>query len=380
MESNKVWMIGDMHLALGFPNKYDKWHKVHKQYMDDFLFPLLRENVKEGDIIIQMGDLYDNRDVIPIDTLNYGINIVEELSKIAPVHIIAGNHDLWSKSTSEINSLRPLRFIPNVDIYDDTSVIEYNGQKLCLMPYIHKKKDQIDEINKYKDSDYLFCHSDLNGCRMHLTSVGHRNSDKINVEEFSGFKGVYSGHIHIRQINKNFEFIGSIFQMDRNDINDIKGITVLDTDTGLTEFYENDISPVFKKVNIISDSDIDNLEDMKLTEDYIDLTISNNLLVNNRKLRRKLESLLENGNFSSISYLDDIKSDESVDESMQVKLSDSLDDIDISIQLDYEEYIAKYIESKKYENEDFNTNLLGYYQEIIAIYQDNYKLNINDNN
>jgi hypothetical protein len=74
---------------------------------------------------------------------------------------------LWSKSASEINTIRPFKWIPNVSIYDKTSRIEFNGIKICMMPFIEKRIEQINLINEFKDCDYLFCHSDLNGCKMH---------------------------------------------------------------------------------------------------------------------------------------------------------------------------------------------------------------------
>lgn len=375
-------MIGDTHLGLGFPNKKDKWLNVHREYFTDFLFPLLTENVKDGDIIIHLGDLFHDRDILPIDIYNYGFNIVEKLSKIAPTYIITGNHDLWTKSTSEINSINPFKYIPNVFIYSKTSEVEYNGLKLCLMPYIDSKRDQIKQLKDFKHCDYLFCHSDLNGCRMHLTSTAHRNLNKIDIDEFKSFKRTFSGHIHIRQENKNFEFIGSNFQMDRNDYGDQKGITVLDTNTGEQVFYPNKISPIFKKVTILEEDDMEKLEELKDSKDYIDITISNNLLVNNRKIRRKLEVLLEKGEFSSIDYLNDIvDKDDNVDNlEDEINSINEENELDISIQLDYEEYIAKYIKSKKYKESEFNNKLLEYYDNIIEIYQRNYKLNLNENN
>jgi calcineurin-like phosphoesterase family protein len=370
---SKIYMIGDTHISLGYPNKTDKWFKIHKEYFSDFLIPLLKERIKPGDIIIHLGDLFDNRNVIPINLLNYGMDVVEEISKIAPLHIIVGNHDCWSKSSDEINTIRPFKWIPNVYIYDKTSKIEFNGLKLCLMPYIEKRLEQINLINSNKDCDYLFCHSDLNGCRMHLTSVGHRNSDKIDVEDFKSFKRVFSGHIHIRQVNTNFEFIGSNFQMDRNDYGDQKGITVLDTNTEETEFIPNLVSPVFKKVRIINEEDIELLEELKGTKDYIDISISNNLLINNRKLRRKLEILLESGGFSSIEYIDDIT--KKLEDGEEVEIIDESfdeDSIDISIQLDYEDYIKEYILKQKYDNSKFKDGILGEYDEIIGIYKENF--------
>jgi calcineurin-like phosphoesterase family protein len=371
---SKIFMVGDSHIGLGYPNKTDKWFKVHQEYFSDFLIPLLKERVNTGDIIIHLGDLFDNRNVIPINLLNYGMDVVEEISKIAPLHIIVGNHDCWSKSSDEINTIRPFKWIPNVHIYDKTSQIEFNDIKLCLMPYIEKRLEQINLINANKDCDYLFCHSDLNGCRMHLTSVGHRNVDKIDVDDFKSFKRVFSGHIHIRQINTNFEFIGSNFQMDRNDYNDQKGITILDTNTGESEFIPNLVSPVFKKVRLVNEDDIEELELLSESKDYIDIAISNNLLINNRKLRRKLEVVLEKGGFASVEYIDDITKELEEGEEIDI-LNESTDEnnLDISIQLDYEDYIKEYILKQKYDNDKFKNGIVNEYDEIIKIYQDNFK-------
>jgi calcineurin-like phosphoesterase family protein len=375
---SKIFLIGDTHLSLGYPNSMDKWFKIHQEYFSKFLIPLLKNRVKEGDIIMHLGDLFDNRNLVPINILNYGMDIIEEISKIAPFHIIIGNHDCWSKSSDEINTIRPFKWIPNVSIYDKTTQIEFNGLKLCLMPYIEKRLDQINLINLNKDCDYLFCHSDLNGCRMHLTSVGNRNNDKIDVDDFNSFKRVFSAHIHIRQVNKNFEFIGSNFQMDRNDYGDQKGITILDTNTGESEFVPNLISPVFKKVRVVNEEDVETLEGLKYSKDYIDIAISNNLLISNRKLRRKLEILLEKSNFASVEYIDDITKELEDGEVDLIDESIDEDKIDISIQLDYEDYVKEFILKQKYDNGTFKDGILSEYDEIIRIYKENYTLNKND--
>lgn len=366
---SKIFLIGDSHIGLGYPNSVDKWHKIHKEYFSNFLIPLLKKEVGPHDIIVHLGDLFDNRNVIPINLLNYGMDIVEEISKIAPLHIIVGNHDLWSKSASEINTIRPFRYIPNVRIYDKTEILEYNGYKICMMPYIESRLEQIKLINQFKDCDYLFCHSDLNGCKMHLTSVAHKNSDKIDIEDFKTFKKVRSGHIHLVQSNKHFTFVGSIFQMDRNDTGDQKGIFVIDTMDDSEQFYPNKISPVFRKFTVKDETDIEQLESIKDTKDYIDLTISNNLLVSNRKLRRKLETLLEVGNFASVEYLDDIVKTEKEKKDAEI----TEEDMKISVQLDYEEFITKYIKEQNFESSKFKDIVLSEFSEVIRIYNENYK-------
>jgi hypothetical protein len=367
---NRIFLIGDVHLSLGFPNKSDKWFKVHQEYFDKFLFPYLESEVEEGDIIVQLGDLYDNRDIIPIDHLNYGLNIVERLAKLAPTHILVGNHDMYNKSSGDINTIKPFKYIPNVFIYDTVQEIEFNGKTILMMPYIEKKNEQIKYLKKHSGCDYLFCHSDLNGARMHLTSVAHRNNHKLDPTEFKGYGIVKTGHIHIRQNIKNISFVGSIFQMDRNDFGDKKGIEILDTETDKTIFIENTVSPVFKKVNVLIDEDIDLLDELKDSNDYIDIKISNDLLINKRKLRRKLELILEQGNFSSIEYINDIEEVKESKEEEETKEEDL--DIDISIELDYEEYIKEYIKNKDYKSK-FKKGILSEYDEIIEVYKKEYK-------
>jgi hypothetical protein len=233
----------------------------------------------------------------------------------------------------------------------------------------------IREINENR-GDYLFCHSDLNGCRMHLNSVAHRNLDKIDVHHFSSYKRCFSGHIHIRQVNSNFEFIGSLYQMDRNDTGDQKGVTILDLDSGVIDFIPNDYSPVFRKISIINEDDIDSLVDIKESKDYIDLKISNNLLINRRKLRRKLETILESGSFASVEYIDDIKRDEDLEGISEgiVSVEGEESEIDISIQLDYEDFIRDFINRQNYENSKYKSGILEEYNEIIRLYNENYRI------
>ena len=369
---SKIFLIGDTHIGLGYPNNADKWFKVHREYFSDFLMPLLKSRVEPGDIIVHLGDLFDNRNVIPINLMNYTLDIVEEISKIAPFHIIIGNHDLYSKSTGEINSVRPFKHIDNIFIYDKPTKIEFEGVGILMVPYIDNRKEQISIINNNKDCKYLFCHSDLNGAKLHMTSAGHRNADKIDIEYFKDFRKVYSGHYHIVQRDQNFTFVGSIFQMDRNDYKDQKGIFIIDVENEEEEFVENKVSPVFRKYNVITETDVDGLDALRNSKDYIDLSISNNLLISNRKLRRKLEVLLENSGFSSVDYIDDIviKVDEVVDTTPDEEFDE--EKLDISIQLDYADYIKEYINKQKYDNDTFREGVVTEYDEVIKIYNENY--------
>lgn len=209
---------------------------------------------------------------------------------------------------------------------------------------------------------------------MHLNSSGHKNNDKIDVDSFSGYKKVYSGHIHLFQRNKNFTFVGNNFDMDRNDMNNQKGIFILDTKNNTEKFIANNISPKFKKFYLTSESDIDKLDSLNM-KDYIDLYISNSLLINNRKLRRKLELKLESGKFESVEYLDDIAiRDEKLTD---VEVSDTPEEMpDTEVftvnSMEYKEVIRDYIINSTYDNNKIKNGILNIYDEIIRIYKEQY--------
>lgn len=360
-------MIGDSHIGMGYPNSVDKWTKVHEEYFKDFLIPLLKREVKPGDIIVHVGDLFDNRNTIPINLLNYAQRLLEEISQIAPIHLIVGNHDMWHKSSSEINSVNIYKYMPNIFIYEKPKKLIYNNLNLLFVPYIEKKSEMKKILKENTDCNYVFCHSDLNGGIMHLNSAGHKNTDKIDVEEFNNYKKVFSGHYHRVQSHKNFTFVGSIFEMDRNDMDNQKGIFVLDTNNGNEIFFANNISPKFKKVYLMSELDIEKLENIS-SKDWIDLYISNSILIGNRKLRRKLEIMLESGNFASVEYVDDLKLEESKNESLNDK--QPIEEKVVSLNLEYDNIIREYIVEQKWENEKIRNGVLTEFNEVIKIYKD----------
>ena len=372
---SKILLVGDTHLGLGYPNSVDKWFKVHQEYFQDFLLPLLKKELTKDDIIVHLGDLFDNRSVIPINILNYAQNILEEMAQICPVHVIIGNHDLYTKSTNDVNTVKLYKYIPNITVYEEPSKIEFMGRSILMLPWVEKRKDQIEILKKFSGCDYLFCHSDLNGAKMHLTSVAHKNNDKIDVEEFSGYKKVFSGHIHINQVSKNFTFTGNLFEMDRNDLGNQKGIFIIDMIDGSERFIKNDVSPRYKKVYVRKEEDIESL-DLVSTKDYIDLFISNSLLINNRKLRRKLEVMLESGNFASVEYMDDlaIMRDEKMKELGVEDIEEINEDFEVpTIQLEYTDMIREYINSSKYDSDKIKSGVLQEFNEIVTVYDKSYK-------
>lgn len=357
----KIFLTTDWHYGI-YQNNIEKWLDIMDDYFYNFFIPYIKKNKSDGDIIIHCGDLFDNRTSIHILALHRAYNVVKEISKIMPMHIIVGNHDIWTKSTNDINSLCAFKDIKNVYIYDKTNHIDVLGKRLILMPWIPTKDEMINEIIK-NDGDYLFCHSELSTCKMHWGAQITNNDNMIDVDVFKNYKHVFSGHIHIKQTIRNFTFIGSPYQMNRNDLYDQKGITILNLDTGNIIFEPNNHSPVFKKIKIINIEDLDKLENLIDSKDHIDLHISNKLLINNKDVRRKIEKFLEVKEVYHIEYINDINTEENINESNILDYENN----EFLLNLDHINYIKEYIKTKKYD-EEFEKNILYEYENLLNIY------------
>jgi hypothetical protein len=126
------------------------------------VIPYLKEN-RRGDILIHPFD--DNRTSLPIIILNKVERILKDISDIVPIHIMVGNHDLYNKGSNDINSVRLFGYInKNITVYEKKRN-QIGGKKIVFMPWVEKRLDMIKELSNNLGD--LFCHSDLNGCKMH---------------------------------------------------------------------------------------------------------------------------------------------------------------------------------------------------------------------
>lgn len=243
----RVWFLADTHF--GVKNDNEMWLDDFTGYFNDVVIPLMRREHRDGDILVHLGDVFDNRSTVGLNTICKTIDIFNELSGIFDdIRIIIGNHDILNKSTNTITSVRVLERIPNIRIYY-TPVVEVVGGKTVLFnPWVNDP-DSERRLLASVDADYIFGHLDVSGCQLNRSGVRSNSENSIDTKEFKN-SVVYAGHIHKRQDNKNVHYVGTPYQMSRNEMDDVKGITVLDVATGGTEFFENTYSPRFKAFSI----------------------------------------------------------------------------------------------------------------------------------
>jgi calcineurin-like phosphoesterase family protein len=274
-KGKRVWFITDTHL--GIRNNSNEWIEIIGNYFNDWFIPLVKREYRDGDILIHLGDYYDSRQSVNLKVLNLGVDIAEKLSEIFKdgIHIIIGNHDIWGKTSNDINSLKSLKWIPNINIHEEPVTLNVGGKRFFLMPWRKDHEAERECLEKAKPHDYLCCHTDVTGMRFNKFV---KIDDGISLKDAKKFGRVYSGHIHYSQELGNVKMLGSPYQLTRSDRDNPKGITVLDVDTGEEIYYENDKSPKFLKFDF-SDVLEMTIEDAQgvMSNGFVDIMIDSSM-------------------------------------------------------------------------------------------------------
>ena len=310
-----LFIISDPHFGK-YTLDSDKWLTLMKKYFTEFLIPKLKKYAKKEDKLLLLGDLFDNRNSIDMRAINIVVELFEEISKIIECHILLGNHDQRMMNDPTINSVATIRNIDNVFVYEEPTQITFGDKTALMLPWVSGKNTEKTILDRYSGKDLLFCHSDLNGCRTQVNPTRPPSKAILDIDDFSGYKRVYSGHIHIVQTIQNFTFVGSPYHLDRNDIGNKKGIFVYNTKKDDDFFIENDYSPEFKKFKLTEEKHIEKLKnELEEGKNFIDVAISNNLLVNNPKIRLEIDKLTNKHKIEKLEYIDDIvKEDDEIKE------------------------------------------------------------------
>jgi len=145
--------------------------------------------------------------------------------------IIPGNHDTYYKNTNDLNSLKELlgHYMNEVNIVMDPSVLEYDGLKIGLVPWICQDNEQ--EVNDFLincKADVIGGHFELNGFDM---IRGVPCTHGMSADNLRRFELVLSGHYHCKSSQDNIHYLGSQMEFFWNDAHDDKFFHILDTDT-----------------------------------------------------------------------------------------------------------------------------------------------------
>ena len=241
----RVWVLGDMHL--GIRSNSNEWLEIQQDFYENQFIPTLKEHVQDGDVLVQVGDAFDNRQSINLKVLSYAVDLFERLGEILPVHIICGNHDIWAKKSNEITSIDSLKWIPNVQIYKEPELMQWHDKNILMMPWRRDPQHEAETLSEFPSTNIVFCHSEVRGIALNAKVKNMHGSD---ANTFDRYDAVYSGHIHYRQRKGQLRMVGTPYELTRSDSGNTKGFDLVDLTTMEETFFKNTVSPKLVKYNL----------------------------------------------------------------------------------------------------------------------------------
>lgn len=234
----KVIFSGDKHLKI---NRFD----LAKQFLS-----WLNQTIEQHkpDLYVCLGDDMDTHSVIRselLTELRYHFDKV--LSLGIPVVYVVGNHDCYKPSDIKYHALQTM-----IGLHPDLYIVDKPQDlfNMTFVPYIHNPDN--------------FPKETLPICVAHQTFKGAdygdiTTKDGVDASTLIGTQIIISGHIHKRQTlnvgEKEIRYIGSPFAHNASDINQVKGVSLIDTETYKEIFIESplpmwrglkyELSPVF---------------------------------------------------------------------------------------------------------------------------------------
>jgi len=244
-------MIADTHW--GCRNDNPNFYDYQQKFISNVFIPYLKKfKIKH---VVHLGDLVDNRKQINVQTgSRLREDFLEPLNALEiDVMFIAGNHDVYYKTSNRINALREIvdgKY--NIKLYDNLPTeVMIDGTKILMVPWISPENREASlRWIEASNTKYCMAHLELKGFEQ---TKGRLASHGDNYELFQKFDAVFSGHYHIRSNRNNIYYIGSAFHFNWGDYSNFAGFMVLDTDTGERVWIKNPYK-IFTKFEYDEDS------------------------------------------------------------------------------------------------------------------------------
>jgi DNA repair exonuclease SbcCD nuclease subunit len=238
---SRVAIFSDLHLGTHQNSIF--WHNIALNWTDWFVAKLKNQNI---DTVLFLGDFFDHRDEIAVNTLDIGYKILTKFQDIKLI-MIPGNHDSFYKEHSEINSLNIFNGWKNVQLINDISSLDFGNTAATFVPWG-------GDISKVQWTPYLFGHFEINSFRMNSAKVCDKGTD---IEKFFALSPqIFSGHFHLRDSrvydNNSITYVGNVFEINFGEINNAKGYHILNFDDNKEAplFIENTVSPKHLKISM----------------------------------------------------------------------------------------------------------------------------------
>jgi DNA repair exonuclease SbcCD nuclease subunit len=196
----KIIHLADIHI---------RTYRLHDEYKEVFntciaqVKELVKDYEKDEIRIVIAGDLVHQKIVISNEQLILGTWLIKQLEMIAPVIIIAGNHDLLENNKDRVDSITPMvQFLGNseVNFFRESKCYMDNNIVWCVYSiFENNKRPDIESARAQFGDDKTYVglfHAPLLNAK---TDIGYEIDHGASLDIFEGCDMVLLGDIHKRQ-------------------------------------------------------------------------------------------------------------------------------------------------------------------------------------
>jgi DNA repair exonuclease SbcCD nuclease subunit len=240
----KIGLITDTHYNFRKANK--SFHEYFAKFYDDIFFPTLEK--RKIKTVIHLGDAFDSRKGVDYWALDWAKeNVYDRFQDLGiTVYNIVGNHDAYYKNSNEINAIDTLlqQYFNVVRVSKPAEYI-IEGMKTVLLPWICADNEkETFKLLEETEAKVVFGHLELTGFTVY---PGQYQQEGLDKKVFQKFDRVYSGHYHTRSDDGKIFYLGNPYQMFWNDVDDIRGFNIFDTNEYELEKFDNPYS-MFERI------------------------------------------------------------------------------------------------------------------------------------
>ncbi len=227
----KVLFIGDPHLKI---NRFD--------LATSFLSWLNGLIAKEKpDLVVNLGDTFDTHAVLRSEVLNEFMKHVYYVRSLdIPYVYLLGNHDMYKPNDTKYHALLPFK-----DKIDGFHVVDQtvNLFDMTFVPYQYHGSNFPKQTLPIVVAHQTFLGADYGPIRA---------TEGVDATSISGCEIIISGHIHTKSVLGSVLYVGSPFSQSAADVDQAKGITVLETSTYQTTFFQCPL-PMWRRLSFTFD-------------------------------------------------------------------------------------------------------------------------------
>jgi len=235
-----VTILSDLHASNNLPYSRAGTDGISDRLKDVARF-LLRLSKSKPEGVIVLGDLFDRRRLDAV-TIKVVTRAIKHLARNAGfVWLLPGNHDTEDAAGNH-NTLQYLEALEDdkITILKHGQTVEVEGVVFHAFPYLPPKGfiESVKEGISKLDDDYenvALVHQYVKGVKQ----AGMEFPTDVPPEIFNPFDLVLAGHAHHKQRIGRVQFVGSTYNLDFREANQVQGFHRFDTETLELDFVES---------------------------------------------------------------------------------------------------------------------------------------------